>query len=161
MAIVISGVTTCRICGFAVENETGYFATTAFLGDSHRLWPFSDAAMHWPCYASWPDRAEFAKLYSDANARAQAGNPHWQEVLDNAAIRVSVSSAGIVRVLLKNLAHNISVPINELDSWIADPKTGNSFVDAELDRSKLSLQSLESAQHVRQVAASTFGRTAG
>ncbi len=41
----------------------------AFLEPGHRLWPFSDTAMHGACFASWPDRHEFQRLQREAKAQ--------------------------------------------------------------------------------------------
>jgi hypothetical protein len=48
---------------------------TAFLGREHRLWRYSDSAMHAACYAAWPDRAEFASLYAEFKKRRRVYSP--------------------------------------------------------------------------------------
>lgn len=69
----------CALCGQPLTNP--FFATSHFILDSsHELWPFSDAAMHWDCYARWPQQTRFAGLYFESRARWSA-KKYWQTML--------------------------------------------------------------------------------
>jgi hypothetical protein len=62
----------CSLCGELVDRAEKIVGFTHFLGREHRLWRYSDSAMHASCYAAWPDREEFAGLYAEAMARRPA-----------------------------------------------------------------------------------------
>ena len=66
MAIFISGVTECSICGVVLEEEDDTVGTTHFISDHQDpLWPFSDSSMHKSCFLAWPHRADFVRKYNE------------------------------------------------------------------------------------------------
>lgn len=69
MVLLIRGKSTCAICGRVIAVEDSVVGFAAFLDPTHRLWRYSDAAMHGPCYEAWPERAEFEALYAAAEAQ--------------------------------------------------------------------------------------------
>ena len=69
----------CALCRLLLTDPV--FATSHFIHDpSDDLWPYSDAAMHWECYARWPHQSRFAGLYFESRAR-WAQNKFWQTLL--------------------------------------------------------------------------------
>ncbi|MEN9360139.1 MAG: hypothetical protein RL095_1674 [Verrucomicrobiota bacterium] len=66
MAMISYGSTRCPLCDQIIAWGDAIFATSHFIGrDEHPLWRYSDAAMHWACYAQWEHQAEFASLHFD------------------------------------------------------------------------------------------------
>lgn len=77
--------TKCTLCGRALGDEE-VEAFGPFLTPEHRLWPFSDSAMHRTCYGAWPERALFDTLCTNTKViqetrRSVARTP---EAIDNA-----------------------------------------------------------------------------
>jgi hypothetical protein len=73
MALIYPGIK-CSICGEPI-GERRLVATTHFIGDqSDPLWRFSDSAMHYDCFQTWPHRAEFAEKYNSTIGRMVWGN---------------------------------------------------------------------------------------
>jgi hypothetical protein len=96
MALVLRGkdggyVTKCAICGEALTEP--FFATSHFIGDqSHDLWRFSDACMHWDCYATWPHQQRFADLFFQSRC-ARAENKYWSLLWKSADVLVTYGIA--------------------------------------------------------------------
>ena len=63
MAIVLSGKSTCLICGKVLELEDEIKGFPAFLKRTHRLYRYSDSAMHRSCYDACPDNKELDRLF--------------------------------------------------------------------------------------------------
>lgn len=71
---------TCPICSEPLSKPV--FATSHFIADeANPLWRFSDAGMHWECYAHWPERESFARQYFDTVTKYELTNPYWPTVL--------------------------------------------------------------------------------
>lgn len=64
MALVFKGQSECLICGKVIEPSDDMAAFPAFLGKTHPLHQYSDAAMHQRCFDSSPDKEEVERLYS-------------------------------------------------------------------------------------------------
>jgi hypothetical protein len=63
MALIISGVTQCVLCGHIIARAADAVGFPAFLPKEHRLYPFSDAAFHTRCYETWAEKTPFEHLY--------------------------------------------------------------------------------------------------
>lgn len=76
MALIYEGIR-CAICDRKIDigRQGSYVATTHFIGDkSDPLWRFSDAAMHYECFQSWPHREEFVQKYNSTIGQQVWGN---------------------------------------------------------------------------------------
>src|SRR5262252_1295368 len=72
----------CALCGDKLSHPI--FATSRFITEkSHEFYRFSDAAMHWKCYAGWPQQSRFASLYFQTVLLASelAQRPPWKTLL--------------------------------------------------------------------------------
>ncbi len=58
MAIFIDGMP-CAICGQPLHTTDDRCSFSHFLPDWHRLYRFSDANFHKPCFEGWEDREEY------------------------------------------------------------------------------------------------------
>lgn len=110
----------CPLCGQPLIDPV--FATTQFIEDpSHPLFPYSDAAMDWECYADWEHRKAFAKLWFDSNARVLAENPYWRILYrDDDVIAALGTEAGEVSICLAETASDIRVPRSEWAQWLRE-----------------------------------------
>ena len=64
MPILIRGSSTCPLCQRVIGEQDEVQGYPAFLPRSHRLSIASDAVMHRDCYARWPSRSEFERLFA-------------------------------------------------------------------------------------------------
>lgn len=62
----------CSLCDEVLERDEKIVGFTAFLQPEHRLWPYSDSAMHERCFSAWPDKQEFEALYAAAEEEWRA-----------------------------------------------------------------------------------------
>jgi hypothetical protein len=62
MALVIRGKTTCSVCGLILEPNQDVVGFPHFLPPDHRLWRFSDSAMHNSCYEQWEHHDYFGTV---------------------------------------------------------------------------------------------------
>jgi hypothetical protein len=66
MALILPGKTRCAICDVVLDDDADLVSTSHFIAErGHRLWSFSDAAMHRRCFLAWEHRAEFIELYNN------------------------------------------------------------------------------------------------
>jgi hypothetical protein len=72
VALIIRGKSKCSLCGGVLATGDEIVGFRAFLARGHRLWRQSDSALHASCYATWPERPEFERLYAEAEARRTA-----------------------------------------------------------------------------------------
>jgi hypothetical protein len=88
MALVIHGVTTCPLCGSALNTGDDLFGTTHFIGDeADPLWKYSDAAMHQRCFLAWEHRPAFVAKYNATVGQEVWGNGTRQRMqLDGSII---------------------------------------------------------------------------
>lgn len=107
----------CALCGRVLADPV--FATSHFLPDSsHDLHRYSDAAMHWDCYAAWPEQARFAGLYFQH--RAEAGPDDFWPVLhrsDSSILRYGVVVHEF-SVLLRASGSDVRVRVDDWESWL-------------------------------------------
>jgi hypothetical protein len=82
MAIILRGLTTCRICNEVLQLGDEITAFPAFLKNTHSLWEYSDAAMHKRCYVACPDKPEMDRLYARFREiwDSRPLNATWKEV---------------------------------------------------------------------------------
>jgi hypothetical protein len=108
----------CVLCQQPLAEPV--FATSHFIGDvSHDLYPFSDAGMHWDCYAQWPQQSRFAALYFESIASTVVENELWPVV--HRSPRVLVRYGVMVQelsVLLRSTGTALRVPENEWEEWL-------------------------------------------
>lgn len=75
MAIVILGKSDCSICGEVLLTGHDSVATAHFIPDqSHPLWRYSDAAMHYDCFQQWPHREEYVAEYNRTMGQMISGD---------------------------------------------------------------------------------------
>lgn len=121
MAIFVEGMK-CPLCGQPMRGADRLFGTSHFLGPEHDLAEFSDATMHWDCYAPWEHRARFARLYFEARGAGFAANPNWGVAYADERVLVSVNPAKLVSVVDVMLAETGSVQrvaLAEWEDWLA------------------------------------------
>ena len=63
MAIILSGSSTCSICGEILQKSNDIIGWTAFLNKEHKLWKYSDSGMHRICFENWGHKNKFEELY--------------------------------------------------------------------------------------------------
>jgi hypothetical protein len=109
---------TCALCQEPLVEPV--FATSHFIGDvSHDLFRFSDAGMHWDCYAKWPEQPRFAALYFESIVSTVVENDLWPVV--HRSPKVLVRYGVMVQelaVLLRATGADLRVPENEWEEWL-------------------------------------------
>ncbi|MES2793912.1 MAG: hypothetical protein V4719_30140 [Planctomycetota bacterium] len=112
--------TKCAICDRPLSDPI--FATTAFISDpTDRLWPYSDAGMHWECYAKWKYQKRFAALYFDSVQQWISTNPYWGIVAQTDAFILSANpnlNEPTADIDLRAIGPGFRVPILEWTDWI-------------------------------------------
>ena len=69
--------TKCLLCEGPFQPKEPCFSTWGvFFSSEDPLFPYCDGPMHWSCYASWPERPRFARVYFDSWRR---GGPARKE----------------------------------------------------------------------------------
>ncbi len=127
MALILTNpdgtfATQCALCARPLEKP--FFATTHFIGDQrHDLYRFSDAAMHWDCYASWPKQTEFAALYFETMTEAgtrEAVASYWPTLYrtNRVVVRFGIV-VDEVSVLLRRSGTDIRIHRQNWASWLA------------------------------------------
>src|SRR5512140_2579961 len=116
----------CGLCGREIDPLGAFFrAGGEFLPAKDPLRPLSDAPMHWPCYAAWPERPRFAKRFVDGWVAANRKNPFWWTVFRDEAVYVSVNPQPPVEaasVRLCTVGTDIRVPLPRWKAWLANPR---------------------------------------
>lgn len=94
MAILILGHTDCPLCDNVIATGQRYVATLHFLQDqSHPLWRYSDAAMHYDCFQRWPCREEFVAEYNRTIRRLIPGSRSHMKADGTTTTRSAVDGA--------------------------------------------------------------------
>jgi hypothetical protein len=111
----------CALCGRPLTEPI--FATTYFISDeSHDLWRFSDAAMHWDCYARWPQQARFASMYFDAWVRIPETSPwprYWPVLWKSDSVLVKYGvSVDEISIILRRTGTDTRIPRAKWQSWL-------------------------------------------
>jgi hypothetical protein len=108
----------CPLCGATLAAPI--YATTHFIHDeTHPLWRFSDAAMHWDCYAKWPEQVEFAELYFASTRAFAEGNTHWPIIAETDGVLVRYGVAvDEVSVVLRRSGSELRVSRADWSRWL-------------------------------------------
>ncbi len=114
--------TACALCGKPLTEPI--FATSHFIADqSHDLYRFSDAAMHWECYVRWPDQARFADMYFEARSKmSRTGRwpQYWPVLWSSQDLLVQYGVVvDEVSVILRKSGTDIRVKRGDWPSWVA------------------------------------------
>lgn len=110
----------CPLCGVKMTPEDRRFATSHFLGPESDLC-FSDAVMHWNCYARWEHRPRFGRMYFDANREWSGQNRHWGVAHSDEWVLVTVNPdklVGEVDVTLAETGSGFRIPLDDWASWL-------------------------------------------
>ena len=123
MAMIIRGVSTCPLCQQILTDPI--FATSHFIDDKdHPLSRYSDAAMHWDCYAKWPHQAEFAAMYFETDvaiSRLAHMSQYWAVLWQSSeALVTSGLAINMVAIKVKKSGTDMRVARKAWDTWLAD-----------------------------------------
>lgn len=110
----------CPLCDKVLVKPI--FATSHFIADqSDRLYPYSDAAMHWSCYANWKYQKRFANQYFEAVANSKYKNPYWPTVLSlqNVIVRANCDlNPPVAEIDLRFIGPGMRVSLQEWEDWL-------------------------------------------
>tara|TARA_Y100001937_G_scaffold128230_4_gene203424 strand:- start:131647 stop:132198 length:552 start_codon:yes stop_codon:yes gene_type:complete len=108
---------TCCLCGEILCEP--FYATSHFIADSnHPLFEFSDAPMHWSCYALWPDQTAFADLLFQTKAQNAANDELWTVIFQNQTALVTYGRAvAELDVLLRKSGSSFRVHRDNWRNW--------------------------------------------
>jgi len=109
--------TKCALCGTPLREPI--YATSHFIGDrAHDLWKYSDAGMHWNCYAGWEHQERFAALYFAARCEWSTDNRYWQVIFQSDLVFVSYGVAvNEMSVVLKKSGTDLRVKRETWMEW--------------------------------------------
>lgn len=112
----------CALCGNPLVEPI--FATSHFIADqAHDLYRFSDAAMHWSCYAAWPEQTRFASMYFEAAVQRSDSNPwptFWTALFRSADVLVLYGLVvNEVSVVLRKSGTDIRIGREDWQQWLA------------------------------------------
>lgn len=116
-----SYASSCALCEQPLSNPI--FATSHFIADqTHDLYRFSDAAMHWDCYSRWPHQSRFASMFFEANVKRLEIDPwpkYWPVVWKSKDVLVQYGLAvSEVSILPKKTGATIRIQRADWSSWI-------------------------------------------
>lgn len=115
-----------------------------------------DAAIHWDCYAKWPDQRRFARAYFDP--QSFASNPYWVVVLSDDDVEAAIGDE-VIRIRLAEVASGEDVKLADWDAWLAHPPNGpHPIYRAALVRVLERLKALGSAVELRAKGVSPEAR---
>jgi hypothetical protein len=112
----------CPLCGVDMTIADRRFATSHFLGPGSDLWRFSDAVMHWDCYAKWEHRARFARMYFEARRAWSEHNSFWGVAHSDDQLLVTANPdklVGEVDVMLAETGSGFRIPLADWEDWLA------------------------------------------
>jgi hypothetical protein len=103
-----------------MTDDDRRFATPHFLGPESDLWRYSDAVMHWDCYAKWEQRPRFARMYFDAQREWSERNPFWGIAHSDESLLVTVKPkpVGKVDVMLAATGSYFRVLLRDWEDWL-------------------------------------------
>jgi hypothetical protein len=121
-----------------MTNDDRRFATSHFLGPSSDLWQFSDAVMHFDCYAMWEHRARFVRMYFEAKKEWSGQNQFWGVAHSDDRVLVTANPdklVGEVDVMLAETGSGFRVALANWEDWLS----GEWFEDCrhEIEREAL------------------------
>ena len=110
----------CSLCGVKMTDDDRRFATSHFLGPESDLWRYSDAVMHWDCYAKWEHRPRFARMYFEANRQWSGQNPFWGVAHSDEQLLVTVKRKGVrkVDITLAVTGSGFEVRLRDWKDWL-------------------------------------------
>ncbi len=130
MALFFDGLP-CPLCGVKMTSNDRRFATTHFLGPESDLHRFSDAVMHWDCYAKWDHRTRFGRMYFKCHRKwHELGFPPNSIVYSDDQIHVSTypkKHPRTVDVMLAETGSGFSIAIDDWEGWLS----GKCFEDCQ------------------------------
>lgn len=94
-----------------------------WLPASDPLWKYCDAAIHWECYATWPNRKRFASTYFEFWVKEEENDPFWHRAYLTDDVLVTINPSEPIKsawVHLKETGERISVKLGEWEQWLAD-----------------------------------------
>jgi len=113
--------TKCPLCAEPLSDPI--FATSHFIGDqSDPLWMYSDAGMHWDCYANWKDQPRFANQYFEVEEKYAYRNSYWPTVLALPNLLVSANvdlNPPEARLVLRSIGPGPRLNLDEWEDWLA------------------------------------------
>jgi len=111
----------CPLCDVKMTESDRLFATSHFLGPESDLWRFSDAVMHWDCYATWEHRARFGRMYFETKRQSSGHNSYWGVAHSDDQVLVTVNPdklVGEVDVMLAETGSGIRVALADWEDWL-------------------------------------------
>jgi hypothetical protein len=115
----------CGLCGGSIDMLGDFFrASGAFLPTGDPLTPYTNAPLHWTCYAQWPERPRFARMHIDAWSKINRKNPYWWQIHQDDSVYVCVNPSRPVEeasVRLYEVGSDIRVPLAKWATWLREP----------------------------------------
>jgi hypothetical protein len=111
----------CPLCGVKMTTSDRRFATSQFLGPESDLWRYSDAVMHWDCYANWKHRARFGRMYFEARRGWSGRNSAWGVAHSDDQVLVTVNPdklVGEVDVMLAETGSGFRIAFADWADWL-------------------------------------------
>jgi hypothetical protein len=111
----------CPLCGIKMTDSDRLFATSHFLGPGD-LWEFSDAVMHWDCYAKWEHRARFGRMYFEAKRQCSGQNSSWGLAHSDDQVLVTANPDKLVAgvyVMLAETGSGFFIALADWEDWLA------------------------------------------
>ncbi|MBW4520725.1 MAG: hypothetical protein KME16_13595 [Scytolyngbya sp. HA4215-MV1] len=134
-------LTECILCNQRLSDPI--YAMSAF----EEPWGYSDAAMHWDCFASWELRQEFANLYFQEQVDWFNGNSYWKILKRTEDICVAYGKAAKqVEVILRQSGSSFRVSKEKWDKWLENEWMANPNHEIERAALKQSLSLLKTVK---------------
>lgn len=118
----------CALCNQPIDPPEELFrASGDFLPPKDPLTPYCNAPMHWSCYAQWPHRKRFARLFVDAWVEANRKNPFWWSVHRDENVYISINPGrGVEEASLRLYAfgNDIRVSLPRWHDWLENLSDG-------------------------------------
>jgi hypothetical protein len=105
-----------------MKGKDRLFATRHFLNPDSDLWRYSDALMHWDCYAKWDHRARFARMYFEAKRKWSSHNAYWGVAYSDDLVLITTNPdkpVGEVDVILADTGSGFRLPLADWVDWLA------------------------------------------
>jgi hypothetical protein len=112
----------CPLCGAKMNKNDRLFATSHFLDMESDLWQFSDAVMHWDCYAKWEHRLRFGRMYFAARQAWSSQNPCWGVAHSDDQVLVTTNPDKLVSevdVMLAETGSGFRIQLADWEDWLA------------------------------------------
>jgi hypothetical protein len=126
----------CPLCGVKMTDSDRLFTTSHFLGPDSDLWEFSDAVMHWDCFAKWEHRARFGRMYFEAKRQWIGHNRCWGVALSDDQVLVTVNPdklVGEVDVMFAETGSGFRIALADWEDWLGDEWFEGCHHDIERD----------------------------